>query len=306
MNRLQANLCLLCTTLCWSTEVIIFSIIPEDILPFATTCITSLVGAVLLFFCFSGRIIKALKDDRCALLRRAFLLAAMNATYNLLFMFGLEDFDVSAGAFTLSLTVVAVPLVLFIQRKKVGPRTLISAAMVLIGIISAMAATFHVNQLEGLSLIAIGCVMRADFIVRLNRYAREHDPISMVSLMAAFSGMISFFIWLPLQPATFAAINWTGTTIASLAVYAYFVVGFAQVLNFFAQRRTTPTDATILYSMEIVFSVIWSAFLPPSLIDRVPLTVPVIIGVLFVVAGNIIVIYEPGMLHFGKKKEGAS
>ena len=128
----------------------------------------------------------------------------------------------------------------------------------------------------------------------------------MVSLLAAFSGLISFFIWLPLQPATFAAINWTGTTIASLAVYAYFVVGFAQVLNFFAQRRTTPTDATILYSMEIVFSVIWSAFLPPSLIDRVPLTVPVIIGVLFVVAGNIIVIYEPGMLHFGKKKEGAS
>lgn len=294
MNRLQANLCLLCTTLCWSTEVIIFSIIPEDFLPFATTCITSLVGAVLLFFCFSGRIIKALKDDRCALLRRAFLLAAMNATYNLLFMFGLEDFDVSAGAFTLSLTVVAVPLVLFIQRKKVGPRTLISAAMVLIGIISAMAATFHVNQLEGLSLIAIGCVMRADFIVRLNRYAREHDPISMVSLMAAFSGLISFFIWLPLQPATFAAINWTGTTIASLAVYAYFVVGFAQVLNFFAQRRTTPTDATILYSMEIVFSVIWSAFLPPSLIDRVPLTVPVIIGVLFGIPLTILMQEELG------------
>ena len=306
MNRLQANLCLLCTTLCWSTEVVIFSIIPEDILPFATSCITSFVGAVLMFFCFSGRIRKALKDDRCVLIRRTFLLAAMNAGYNLLFMFGLEDFDVSAGAFTLALTVVAVPIVLFIQRKKIDRRTWISAALVLIGIISAMSATLHVDQLAGLSLISIGCIVRADFIVRLNQYAREHDPVSMVSLMAAFSGVISFFMWLPLQPRTFAAINWSGTTIASLAVYAYFIVGFAQVLNFFAQRRTTPSDATILYSMEIVFSVIWSTILPASLIDRVPLTVPVIIGVLFVVAGNLIVIYEPGIFSFGKRKEGAS
>ena len=64
MNNLQANLCLLAVTLCWSCEVVIFSIIPDGVNPFATTCVTALIGAVLLCACFARRIAAAFRRDR--------------------------------------------------------------------------------------------------------------------------------------------------------------------------------------------------------------------------------------------------
>ena len=55
MNKLQANICLLCVTMIWSAEVMILSYIPNGIMPFAVSSMTNLIGAALLFMCFSGR-----------------------------------------------------------------------------------------------------------------------------------------------------------------------------------------------------------------------------------------------------------
>ena len=44
MNRLQANLCLLCVTLCWSAEVILYACVPDGVPAFATSCVTSPEG----------------------------------------------------------------------------------------------------------------------------------------------------------------------------------------------------------------------------------------------------------------------
>lgn len=64
MNYLQANLCLLCVTLCWSTEVVIFACIPDVVSPFAVTSITFLAGGALLLLAFWRRIAAGLKEDR--------------------------------------------------------------------------------------------------------------------------------------------------------------------------------------------------------------------------------------------------
>ena len=55
MNYLQANLCLLCVTFCWSTEVVIFACIPDTVSPFAVTPITFLVGVVCVVVCMMAR-----------------------------------------------------------------------------------------------------------------------------------------------------------------------------------------------------------------------------------------------------------
>lgn len=293
MTRLQANLCLLGVTFCWSMEVIIYACIPSDVSPYAVTCITSLLGALLLFILFYGRVVAAMREHGRAILWRAVLLGVLNCAYNLLYQFGLKDFDVSTGAFTLSLTVVILPVVLLVQRSGVTKRTLFSGGLVLIGIIIALSGTMHMNQLGGLSLIAIGCLLRAVFIIKLAEYAKVFDPVSLSAVTAVVVGVITYIPWLITQPATFSAITWSRTAIASLSIYAYFLVVFAQTLNFFAQKRTTPSNATIIYAMEIVFSVIWGAILPATLIDRVPVTPAIIIGIIFVVLGNIVEILEP-------------
>ena len=80
--------------------------------------------------------------------------------------------------------------------------------------------------------------------------------------------------------------------IASLVIYGYFVVALTITLNTFAQRRTTPTNVTIIYSLEIVFSILWGAVLPGQLITPVQLTPKTVCGVVCVVIGNLVVLFD--------------
>ena len=292
MNRLQANLCLICVTLCWSTEVIIFSCIPDSVLPFATTFICNAIATVVLAACFFKRIKREMSKSSKKILLKCLLLGVLNCAYNALFMYGLKSFDVSTGAFTFSMTVVVLPVVLITMRKTVGAKTWISVALVLSGIVIALGGSLIQIPYAGLLFMLLGCIIRSVFIVKLNDFAREHDSITLSVFISAFVAVISFVIWFVLQPSTFATIPWSSTIIASLFIHAYFIVAFAQTLNIFAQRRATATESTIIYSLEIVFSLIWGAVLPENLVDRAIPTPFHIIGAVLIVAGSLVEIIE--------------
>ena len=292
MNRLQANLCLICVTLCWSTEVIIFSCIPDSVLPFATTFICNAIATVVLAACFFKRIKREMSKSSKKILLKCLLLGVLNCAYNALYMYGLKSFDVSTGAFTFSMTVVVLPVVLITMRKTVGAKTWISVALVLAGIIIALGGNLANIPYTGLLIMFLGCIIRSVFIVKLNDFAREHDSITLSVFISAFVAVISFVIWFVLQPSTFATIPWSSTIIASLFIHAYFIVAFAQTLNIFAQRRATATESTIIYSLEIVFSLIWGAVLPENLVDRAIPTPFHIIGAVLIVAGSLVEIIE--------------
>lgn len=287
MNKLQANLCLICVTLLWSTEVIIFACIPDDVVPFATTAITSLIGAALLFLCFFKRIFKELKSGSKKLLLRILLLAVLNCAYNTMYLYGLNTFDVSTGAFTLSMTVVILPVILLMSKKNVSKKTWLSASLVLLGIVVSYTTKISsINPLGFLSLVC-GCILRAVYIIKLNDYSREHDPVTISASIALLVGVFSFIIWFIIQPATFTAIEWNAQIIASLFIYAYFIVVVAQTLNIFAQRRANAASATIIYSLEIVFSLIWGITMPSNLVEPITPDIFMLIGVAFVILGNI-------------------
>ena len=293
MNTLQANICLLAVTLCWSFEVIIHSVIPEGVNPFATTCVTSLIAAILLMGYFFKRIIIAFQDNRSLFLRRIVFLSVLNATYNVLFLLGLEHFDVSTGAFTASMTVVIIPVLLLAMRRDTSIRTWISASIVLAGIVVALIPNItNMHDLRGVGVMAAGCLVRAVFIVKLNDYAREHDPITLSTGMLTLAAVFSFIPWVCMEPATFFALPWNTELIAAYFVYAYFIVALATVLNVYAQRRASAAHATIIYSTEIVFSTIWAVMLPSGIIDSVVVTPPVVIGCLLVVLGNLVEIMQ--------------
>ena len=297
MNRMQANICLLCVTMMWSTEVIIFACIPESVLPFATTSITYLIGAALLFFCFRRRIAAAFRKSGRKLALRCGALAALNCIYNVLYIYGLEYFDVSTGAFTLSMTAVLLPLVLLISRRRVEKRTWLSALIVFGGVLLALWANMGPFSYLGLGLITAGCALRAVYIVKLNDNAGQYDPIAISAAIALGVGVISFAIWFFQQPATFAAIPWNNQIVASLFIYAYFVVAFAHTLNVFAQRRATPASATIIYATEIIFSLVWGVLLPPSVIDPMEVSGRMLVAVAIIVIGNVVEQWSPGMLR---------
>ena len=287
INKLQANLCLVCVTFLWSTEVIIYACIPDSVFPFATTAITNLIGAVLLFLCFFKRIKTELSQGRKRLILRAFFLSVLNCGYNIMYLYGLDYFDVSTGAFTLSMTVVILPVILLMSKKSVGKRTWLSALLVLIGIaVSYAGKTGNINTFGFIALVG-GCVIRAVYIIKLNDYSREHDPVTLSGLISLIVGIISYVIWFVFQPATLGAIEWNSQIIASLFIDAYFIVVFAQTLNIFAQRRANAATATVIYSLEIVFSLIWGLTMPSNLVDPISPDGFMLVGVVFIILGNI-------------------
>ena len=294
MNNLQANICLLAVTLCWSCEVILISVLPEGLNPFAMTCTTSLIGALLLHACFARRIAAVYRSDGLKIARRIVLLGLLNASYNVLIEMGLEYFDVSTGAFTLSMVAVVLPVMLFVMRRGVTLRTWVSALMVLAGVLITSYPVYSTIHPMGLVTMLSSCIIRALFIVKLSDYAREHDPVMLAAGMSSVNAVVTFIPWCTMQPLTFATLPWSPGMIAVFFIYSYFIVAFATVMNAFAQRRATPAQATIIYATEIVFSIIWATCLPDSIIDSVDITLPMTVGCIFVVLGNVVEIIPIG------------
>ena len=292
MNRLQANICLICVTLCWSTEVVIFACIPDNVLPFATTFICNAIASVVLLACFFKRIKNEITKSGKKIILRCMLLGALNCGYNVLYLYGLNFFDVSTGAFTFSMTVVVLPVVLITMRKSVNKKTWVSVVLVLAGISCALGGSIKSIHPVGLLLMFLGCIVRAVFIVKLNDFAKEHDSIPLSAFVSVFVAVFSFIIWFVLQPETFSEIPWSRTIVASLFIHAYFIIAFAQTLNIFAQKRATAAEATIIYTLEIVFSLVWGVVLPETLIDRAIPTPFQIAGAALIVLGSIIEIVE--------------
>ena len=287
MNRLQANICLLCVTLCWSAEIILFACIPAGVPAFATTCATTFAGSALLAVSFRRRVAAALRSGGRKFPAYALLLAALSTSYNTLFLVGVKSFDVASGAFTFCMTVVVLPVVLLSLRRRVAPATWISVVLVLSGICLALGPALRRTHLPGLAIMAAGCLLRAVHIVLLADLVKRHDPIAVAVLVQGFSSVLALGGWAVQDPRLFAGLPVSRALVAAWALYAYFVVAFAQSLNVFAMRRVTAANATVVYSVEIVFSLLWGVFLPEGIVERVVLTPTVAIGALLVVAGSV-------------------
>lgn len=293
MNKLQANLCLLSVTIIWSSELIVLSCIPDSVPSIATTCITKTIGSLLLFLCFSKRIISEIREYKLDIIKKGIIIAVLNCVYNTMVIVGFRGFDTITGNFVYTFTAVSMPVLLLLMGREVNKMSFVTSILILIGIVIALTQAEGGVQIGSLLIMMAACVIRALFITKLSDYAKENDPIAVAALMTLISGLISFVIWLFIQPATFAAIPWSVEIIASIFIDAYFIVGLSYVLNTFAQRKTTPMDAAVIYALEIAFTLILLAILPEDVVGDIRITLPVIAAVGFVIAGNLSSLFVP-------------
>lgn len=79
--------------------------------------------------------------------------------------------------------------------------------------------------------------------------------------------------------------------------FATMSVAFAQVLNMFAIRRVPADDATVVYSMKLVFTLLLGLLIPAGIITKIELTPPVIVGATFVMAGSLAKMVDFGAIR---------
>lgn len=102
------------------------------------------------------------------------------------------------------------------------------------GIQIATMSTLNTPELPAIVLMIASCLIRAIYIVKLNDWVREHDPVGIAAGISCVNTVIAFVPWFIMQPATFAALPWSPTLVSVYFIYAYFIVGFATTVNVFA------------------------------------------------------------------------
>lgn len=287
MNRFQANLCLVSVTIFWSSEVLIYACIPSGVPSFATVCVTSLAGAVLMFLPFYRRVVDALRDGGWRFVLAGLGLAAINAAYSLHFIVGLRAFDTTESAFVSCLGVVVMPAVMLALRRRVAPQTWLSVALVGAGIVLALVPTFRAAQSRALFAIGVGSALSSLSVIILAELVRRHDPVAVAILRKGFMGLFALAGWFAADPRLFAGLPSSRALFAAWAVYAYLVIALSQILYVFAIRHVPAENATVINSLKLVFTLIMGVLVPAGLITRIELSPRVIAGTALVVSGSL-------------------
>ena len=286
MNRMQANLCLLTVSICWSSETILLKNVPSSVSAFAIVFLTNLFGAAILACAFLPRLRK-LKLNR-SMVGAIAVLAAMNVAYNVLYTMSLRYLDIPTAVFLRMSTYLIVPIGLLLLRRHVAARTWTGLALVVAGIFVALGSGIGAVNPLGLGCILGSCTIEACYLIRLNDYAKQVASEQIIVVMLGFVTLFSGIVWAIFDPAGIVSITeMSATTFASLLMDGIFVCCIAVTLNVFAQKVAMVQDAIIIYALQIVFSILFAALLPALMVDTVPLSVASVTGCLLVCLGNI-------------------
>lgn len=286
MNRMQANICLVTVTICWASESILLKNVPENIPSLAVVFITNLLGAVFLLLLFFPRI-KKLELSRSFVLNIA-LLALLNVLYNVFYLNSLRSINVTTGEFSRMMTYVIVPMALLLIRRPVPKRTWVGILFVILGICVAVFPTMGDLDRLGVGYMALSCVIEAFYLVRLNDYVKQVKPTDLIIVLYPLIAVFSGIAWAVSDPGSVFTLQIDAAGWASLAMCSIFVGGIAVVLNIYAQKTAMIQDVVIIYSLQIVFSTIFSATLPSLLMTPEVLTANTIGGCVLVCFGNLV------------------
>jgi drug/metabolite transporter (DMT)-like permease/anti-sigma regulatory factor (Ser/Thr protein kinase) len=258
MNKLEANLALFSVTICWSVQIIFMKNVPDTVPHFAFLALTSAVGIFVLALTYWGE----LKNITLTLFGKGFYLAALMTLTNILMLTGVRDVSDQASAFGSSFYVVIVPvLMLIIFKARLSALTVISILLLFGGLLLGIGLSFH----TGMMFLLAGSFVFSLYILLLDHYAKNSAPGLLAVTQIFFSAVFAAAGWLITDPGSFVTIEYSGAFISSVFVVAVFIRAYSTVMQVYAQRYVTPINATMVYSTEIIFTLLLLMVVPPLL-----------------------------------------
>lgn len=164
-----------------------------------------------------------------------------------------EDTDPGKSGFLTAMYVVIVPIIGLFRKKKMSIMIPISVTLAVIGLycLSCMGAT----TISTGDLLTLGCaLMFAVQITFIDIFAESIDPFRLNTIQALvctfFSGSIAIFT---------ETVSWQGigASIIPLIHTGFFSMGLGYAMQIIGQKKTDPTLASLIMSLESVFAVIF-------------------------------------------------
>jgi drug/metabolite transporter (DMT)-like permease len=257
-NKLTGTLLLLLASIIWGFAFVAQSVGMDYIEPFTFSAIRSFIGALVLlpFIFMSGRKNKksiAKTVDRKAIFSGLICGIILFAATNLQ-QAGLQYTTAGKAGFITSFYIVLVPVAGIFLKKRTGLVTWISVGIALIGLyLICFNAAAGLSLGRGDLLVLLCAFAFTGHILVIDRFAGEVNGLVLSCLQFLVSGMLSAITALifeqPEITAVYAAwlpLIYTGV-LSSAVAYTFQIIG---------QAKLRPTVASLLMSLESVFSVL--------------------------------------------------
>lgn len=236
---------LVCTTLIWGTT---FPLLKDAVSTLSPPVLidSRFLIAALVFVPFCRQL-----DRR--LLRDGVILGIISFAAYITQVIGLESTPANRAAFITSLNVILVPLLGRLLGRGVSARVFTAAGLALagIGIMSWEGGTLGLGELW-----VFGCAFSyAIYILLLEAIAPKHDPLALTALQL-ITGAILGTIWA--APELMVQLREVGANFGAIAYLGLIATAATTWTQAVAQRKVSATETAIIYTLEPVFTAVFS------------------------------------------------
>ena len=289
-GSLKYSLMLVLTALIWGSAFVAQSEGMDHVGPMTFICIRFIIGGLFLIPIISIFDSRKKKEDITpwsdkSLIKGGVICGVFLFLAASLQQIGIKYTVVGKAGFITAFYIVLVPIFSLFLKKKPGKYIWVSVVIAVAGLYLLCIEPGSGFDLQVADLLLFACAVLFSFqIMAADKYAPMVDPLKLASIEFLVTGVLGI-VPMILEKPTLSDI--AGAWLP-LGYAAFFSSGIAYTLQMVAQRRVKPAVASLLMSLESVFSVIFG-----FIILREILTIRQGIGCIIMFVAIVIAQFEP-------------
>ena len=260
MNRLTANFSLYAITFFAAIQYVFLSNVPESVSSFAFLAVTNLIGFIITFCVFFRELARLDRKQ----IGQALVLSLELLGFNVFLLQGSRGIDATVTACVLSsYFVFVVILSRLIFRKVAEKNQVLSILIVLLGVFFMMDANILGLMNRNILYLIIADIFFAAYLLTAEQYASSSNPSILAMGQTFFNFFIALICW-----AIEAAIRGTGLSMTtdpkfwgSVFFISFFIRGMYGIVQIYAQRYVSPLNVALIFSTEIIMTMLLSPVL---------------------------------------------
>lgn len=259
MKQTRQTLLLLLTAFIWGIAFVAQSVGMDYVGPWTFTASRSIIGAVVLTPCiFFLDKLKTKKDasakpqSKKTLLLGGICCGIALAIATMLQQYGIAQTTVGKAGFITALYIVIVPLLGIFMKRKPKLRIWLSVLLAIVGLYF-LCLTDRLSFSRGDALVLLSAVVFSFHILIIDHFSPLVDGVRMSCIQFAVEGILCLIPALLFEQSSLTSL------IAAAAPILYAGVlssGVGYTLQIIAQKDYDPTVASLILSLESVFSVL--------------------------------------------------
>ena len=261
MKQLRANLLLLLTAMIWGAAFVAQSVSRDYVGPFTFLCTRSILGGVVLLPVIAvmgkGKRKKkeAKPENRKLLLLGGVCCGSMLFIGSALQQIGIQYTTAGKAGFITAMYMVLVPICGLFFGRKPGGKTWGAVVVALVGMYLLCLYGSGIQNLSKGDLLEMLCALGfTAHILVIDHFSPKVDGVKMSCIQFFVCGILAGIFMLMLETP-----NWESICNAAMPIlYAGILSsGVGYTLQIVAQKDTQPTVASLLMSLESVFSLVF-------------------------------------------------